>query len=312
VDQGRETVAWGCYVHVPFCATRCGYCDFNTYTASELGPGASRTSYADTVIAELRLARAHLPEAAAFDTVFFGGGTPTLLGPSDLVRILHAVRSEFGLSPMAEVTTEANPDSIDEAGLAVLREGGFTRVSFGVQSLAPQVLATLERTHTPGRSLAALREARDAGFEHVSADLIYATPGETNADLANSVAQVLSTGIDHLSAYSLIVEEGTRLAARVRRGEIPEPDDDVAAERYRIIDEAADQAGSRGTRCPTGPSPAVSVGTISAIGGEATGGAQVLALTGILMGVAGGTSSIRRRMRPWWPKGRCRSREKSH
>jgi len=142
VDQGRETVAWGCYVHVPFCATRCGYCDFNTYTASELGPGASRTSYADTVIAELRLARAHLPEAAAFDTVFFGGGTPTLLGPSDLVRILHAVRSEFGLSPMAEVTTEANPDSIDEAGLAVLREGGFTRVSFGVQSLAPQVLAT--------------------------------------------------------------------------------------------------------------------------------------------------------------------------
>lgn len=243
MDQGRETVAWGCYVHVPFCATRCGYCDFNTYTASELGPGASRTSYADTVIAELRLARAHLPEAAAFDTVFFGGGTPTLLGPSDLVRILHAVRSEFGLSPMAEVTTEANPDSIDEAGLAVLREGGFTRVSFGVQSLAPQVLATLERTHTPGRSLAALREARDAGFEHVSADLIYATPGETNADLANSVAQVLSTGIDHLSAYSLIVEEGTRLAARVRRGEIPEPDDDVAAERYRIIDEAADQAG---------------------------------------------------------------------
>lgn len=233
----------GFYVHVPFCATRCGYCDFNTYTAEELGAGASRSTYADTVISEIRWARSQAPDDRPVSTVFVGGGTPTLLGAGDLVRILGAIDAEFGLEPGAEVTTEANPDSVSPAMLAELRDGGFTRVSFGVQSLAPHVLGVLERTHTPGRALEAIAEARVAGFAHVSADLIYATPGETDDDLTTSVTAVLDAGVDHLSAYSLIVEDGTRLAARVRRGELPAPDDDVAADRYRIIDARASAAG---------------------------------------------------------------------
>jgi len=235
--------AWGYYLHVPYCSTRCGYCDFNTYTAAELGPGADRATYADTLIAEIALSRQAMPDAPEISTVFFGGGTPTLLGATDLVRILEALRESFGLTDSAEVTTEANPDSVDVRSLEQLREGGFTRVSFGVQSLAPRVLEVLERTHTPGRSLEVIEEARRAGFDQVSADLIYATPGESDDDLRASVSAVLDAGIDHLSAYSLIVEDGTRLAARVRRGEIPAPDDDVAAGRYAIVDELARSAG---------------------------------------------------------------------
>lgn len=234
---------WGLYLHVPYCSTRCGYCDFNTYTAEELGPGVSRSSYADTLIGELRLARRALPDAPALSTVFVGGGTPTLLGAADLTRILDVVRAEFGLVHGAEVTTEANPDSIDRVGLEALRLGGFTRVSFGVQSLAPHVLQVLDRTHTPGRSLDALRDAHAVGFDHVSADLIYATPGETDDDLVRTLEGVLHTGIDHLSAYSLIVEPGTRLARHVARGDVLPPDDDVAADRYAIVDAAARAAG---------------------------------------------------------------------
>lgn len=234
---------WGWYLHVPYCASRCGYCDFNTYTAEELGPGVSRATYADTLISEIRLARELLPDAPSVSTVFFGGGTPTLLGADDLVRVLAELRATFGIESGAEITTEANPDSVDVVALAALLEGGFTRVSFGVQSLAPHVLATLERTHTPGRSLAAIGEARRVGFGHVSADLIYATPGESDDDLRRSVEGVLDAGVDHLSAYSLIVEDGTRLAARVRRGELPAPDDDTAATRYLIVDELAADAG---------------------------------------------------------------------
>lgn len=233
----------GFYVHVPFCATRCGYCDFNTYTAEELGAGVSRSTYADTVIQEIRWARGQIADERPVSTVFFGGGTPTLLGATDLVRILAAIDEEFGIEAGAEVTTEANPDSVSLAALEELRAGGFTRVSFGVQSLAPHVLEVLERTHTPGRSREAIADARTAGFAQVSADLIYATPGETDDDLAASVQALLDAGVDHLSAYSLIVEDGTRLAARVRRGEIPAPDDDVAADRYRLIDAMAGAAG---------------------------------------------------------------------
>ncbi len=233
----------GFYVHVPFCASRCGYCDFNTYTAEELGGGVSRSTYAETVIEEIGWARGQVPDDRPVSTVFVGGGTPTLLGAGDLVRILAVIRAEFGLEPDAEVTTEANPDSVSPVMLEELLAGGFTRVSFGVQSLAPHVLATLERTHTPGRALEVIAEARAAGFDRVSADLIYATPGETDDDLRDSVRAVLDAGVDHVSAYSLIVEEGTRLAARVRRGELPAPDDDVAAERYRLIDSMASGVG---------------------------------------------------------------------
>ena len=232
------------YLHVPFCASRCGYCDFTTYTAEELGPGVDRARYADDAIAEVRLARRVLGDAdLPVATVFVGGGTPTLLPPEHLGRVLAAVRDEFGLAPDAEVTTEANPDSVDEAGLAALREAGFTRVSFGMQSASSGVLAVLERTHTPGRAEAAVAEARRAGFDHVNVDLIYATPGETDDDWRRSLAAAVGSGADHVSAYSLIVEDGTRLAARVRRGELPPVDDDVAAARYEVADDVLTAAG---------------------------------------------------------------------
>ncbi|MET8155102.1 radical SAM family heme chaperone HemW [Sphaerisporangium sp. NPDC005289] len=242
--KGLGSRPFGFYVHVPFCATRCGYCDFNTYTAAELGPGASRADYAATAIEEIRLARRVLGEAElAVETVFFGGGTPTLLPARDLTEILRVIDGEFGLAPGAEVTTEANPESVDPASLERLRAGGFTRVSFGMQSAAEHVLTVLDRRHTPGRPAQAVREARDAGFAHVNLDLIYSTPGETDDDWRASLAAAIEARPDHVSAYSLIVEDGTRLAARIRRGELPMPDDDVAADRYVIADEMLSQAG---------------------------------------------------------------------
>jgi putative oxygen-independent coproporphyrinogen III oxidase len=232
------------YLHVPYCRTRCGYCDFNTYTAEELGPGVSRESYADQAIAEVRFARQVLGDLdLPVQTVFVGGGTPTLLPAADLGRMLAAVDAEFGLAPDAEVTTEANPDSVDADSLIQLRDQGFTRMSFGMQSTAPHVLALLERTHTPGRAIAAVAEARAAGFEHVSLDLIYGTPGESAADFGGSLEAAVSSGVDHVSAYSLIVEDGTRLAGRIRRGELPMPDDDVAADRYLQADAVLSASG---------------------------------------------------------------------
>ncbi|RCG32618.1 coproporphyrinogen III oxidase [Sphaerisporangium album] len=242
--EGLGTRPFGFYVHVPFCATRCGYCDFNTYTAAELGPGASRADYARTAVEEVRLARRVLGDAELpVQTVFFGGGTPTLLEAGDLVSVLRAIDSEFGLAPGAEVTTEANPESVDPASLERLRAGGFTRVSFGMQSASAHVLAVLDRRHTPGRPAEAVREARAAGFGHVNLDLIYSTPGETDDDWRASLAAAIEAGPDHVSAYSLIVEDGTRLAARIRRGELPMPDDDVAADRYLIADAMLAEAG---------------------------------------------------------------------
>jgi oxygen-independent coproporphyrinogen-3 oxidase len=234
---------FGVYVHVPFCASRCGYCDFNTYTAAELGPLGF--PYVDTVLAELALAARVLADAPPprVDTVFVGGGTPTLLPPDDLARILAAIDVTWGLAPGVEVTTEANPESVDDASLARLRAAGFNRISLGMQSTAPHVLAVLDRRHTPGRAVAAAAEARAAGFEHVNLDLIYGTPGERPEDFDASLAAVVAAGVDHVSAYALIVEDGTALAGRVRRGELPAPDDDVAADRYLAADAALAAAG---------------------------------------------------------------------
>jgi putative oxygen-independent coproporphyrinogen III oxidase len=243
-DQVRGP--FGIYVHVPFCRTRCGYCDFNTYTAAELGlaPGASRSSWAAGAIAELQLARRTLGDAdRPVQTVFFGGGTPTLLPAKDLIRVLRAIDGEFGLAPGAEVTTESNPESIDAAGLATLRDGGFTRVSFGMQSARPHVLAVLDREHTPGRPAAAVAEAWAAGFEHVNLDLIYGTPTESMADWRASLEAALAAAPDHISAYALIVEDGTRLAARIRRGELPMPDDDDIADKYLAADQILSASG---------------------------------------------------------------------
>ena len=236
----------GIYVHVPFCTTRCGYCDFNTYTAAELGtqPGASRTGYIDAAIHEVELAARVLgPEAPVVSTVFVGGGTPTVLPPDDLGRLITAVRDHFGLAADAEVTTESNPESIDSAGLYRLRELGFNRISFGMQSAVGHVLATLDRTHSPGRALQAVAEAKAAGFANTSLDLIYGTPGESAADWMVSLEAALSAAPQHISAYALIVEEGTRLAARIRRGELPPPDDDDLADKYLIAEERLSAAG---------------------------------------------------------------------
>src|SRR3712207_1908805 len=230
---GLATTPFGLYVHVPFCASRCGYCDFNTYTSDELGPGATRAEYAGTVVAELRRAADVLgPDRPEVQTVFVGGGTPTLLPADDLVAVMDAVRELFPVAADVEVTTEANPESVTPASLATLRAGGFTRISLGMQSAAEHVLAVLDRRHTPGRAVQAAHEARAAGFDHVNLDLIYGAPGETDADWAASLDAVLAAPVDHVSAYALIVEEGTRLARRIRRGELPAPDDDVLADRY--------------------------------------------------------------------------------
>ncbi|MCP2165171.1 radical SAM family heme chaperone HemW [Goodfellowiella coeruleoviolacea] len=242
--HGLGTRPFGVYVHVPFCATRCGYCDFNTYTFGELtrsaadqtGAPASPSSWLAGLGQELDLAARVLGDPPPADTVFVGGGTPSLLGADGLAKVLDAVRASFGLAADAEVTTEANPESTSPEFFAGLRAAGYTRVSLGMQSAAPHVLAVLDRTHTPGRPQAAAREALAAGFDHVNLDLIYGTPGERLTDLRDSLDAVLAAGVDHVSAYALIVEEGTALARRIRRGELPEPDDDYLADCYEMID----------------------------------------------------------------------------
>ncbi|WP_207390474.1 radical SAM family heme chaperone HemW [Rhodococcus sp. ABRD24] len=240
--DGVGTRPFGIYVHVPFCATRCGYCDFNTYTAGELGTSASPQSWLEALKRELGRA-AEITGAPPADTVFIGGGTPSLLGGDGLAEVLGAVRGSFGLAVGAEVTTESNPESTSPEFFSTLRDAGYTRISLGMQSAAPHVLKILDRTHTPGRAVAAAQEARGAGFDHVNLDLIYGTPGETDADLDASLDAVLGAGVDHVSAYALIVEDGTALARKVRRGELPAPDDDVLASRYERIDARLADAG---------------------------------------------------------------------
>jgi putative oxygen-independent coproporphyrinogen III oxidase len=243
-EYGRQP--FGVYVHVPFCRTRCGYCDFNTYTATELGGGASQAAYPALVATEIKQASILLSRAAngtRVSTVFFGGGTPTLLAPRRLGDMLKALDDAFGLAEDAEVTVEANPETVDAGTLEELRKQGINRLSFGMQSSVPHVLKTLDRVHEPGRPQQCARWAREAGFEHVSLDLIYGTPGESDDDWRRSLDDALAAGPDHISAYALIVEDGTRLAARVRRGEIEPPDDDALADRYLIADEVLTQAG---------------------------------------------------------------------
>lgn len=247
VADGAGERDFGVYVHVPFCRVRCGYCDFNTYTASEIR-GVKQSDYAGQAIAEVALADrvlrdAGLPQRAA-STVFFGGGTPTLLPVSDLAAMLAAVRETWGLAPGAEVTTEANPDSVDAVSLRALASAGFTRVSFGMQSAVPHVLATLERTHDPARIPLVVQWARAAGLQ-VSLDLIYGTPGESVGDWAASLDLALAQRPDHLSAYALIVEEGTKLARQIARGEVATPDDDLQADMYELADETLAAAGYR-------------------------------------------------------------------
>ena len=247
VVEGAADRRFGVYLHVPFCRVRCGYCDFNTYTSDELR-GAKRSDYAGQAIEEVALAKRVLSEAGlpdrAASTVFFGGGTPTLLPVEDLAAMLAAVRDDLRIAEGAEVTTEANPDSVDADYLRALKAAGFTRVSFGMQSAVPSVLATLERTHDPARIPLVVEWARDAGLA-VSLDLIYGTPGETLDNWRTSLEHAIAQQPDHVSAYALIVEDGTKLARQIRSGELAAPSDDLQADMYELADSLLEAAGYR-------------------------------------------------------------------
>ena len=233
------------YVHIPYCVKRCGYCDFNTYTPSELREGGTLETvsydYIDAVLRELDLAYEEAP--GAVPTIFFGGGTPSLLPARDLGRVISSIRERWDVAADCEITLEANPDTVDAQKLQELRDVGFNRVSFGMQSAVPHVLKVLDRTHDPESIARVVAEARSAGFESVSLDLIYGTPGESLGDWRTSVELALILGIDHLSAYALIVETGTKLAAQIKRGELAMPNDDLMADMYLLVDEFCEKAG---------------------------------------------------------------------
>lgn len=238
------TTPFSAYLHVPFCRVRCGYCDFNTYTSSELR-GAKQEDYASTLITEIDLARRVLSDVGALrpmDTVFFGGGTPTLLPAGDLARMLTAATDAFGLRDGAEVTVEANPDTVTPEVAQTLVDAGVTRLSIGMQSAVPHVLAVLDRTHEPPNVRTAVAAARDAGLA-VSVDLIYGAPGESLGDWEASLDAALALAPDHISAYALIIEDGTKLARQIRRGEVPEPSDDLQADMYELADRRLAEAG---------------------------------------------------------------------
>ncbi|MDQ6937977.1 MAG: radical SAM family heme chaperone HemW [Actinomycetota bacterium] len=242
--EAAPTTPFGVYVHIPFCTTRCGYCDFNTYTAEELGAGVSRATWADTLLAEVRLARDVLGHRAPpVSTIFFGGGTPTLLPAEHLGLVVSEIAETFGLAADVEISTEANPETVTRPYFENLLARGFTRVSIGMQSAVPKVLEVLDRRHRPGRPEQAVAEARVAGFEHVNLDLIYGAPYETEADWQTSLDAAAGSGADHISAYALVVEEGTALARQVAHGVVPAPDDDVLADRYVQADETLGTAG---------------------------------------------------------------------
>lgn len=238
------SVPFSAYLHVPFCRVRCGYCDFNTYTSNELR-GARQEDYAETLRTEIALARDVLGAAGALrpmDTVFFGGGTPTLLPAGDLARMLEGAVAAFGIRDGAEVTVEANPDTVTPAVARTLADAGVTRLSIGMQSAVPRVLAALDRTHQPENVRTAVDAAKDAGLA-VSVDLIYGAPGESLADWQASLDAALALESDHISAYALIIEDGTKLARQIRRGEVPRPDDDLQADMYEMADSRLAEAG---------------------------------------------------------------------
>ena len=245
VLNGASERSLHAYVHIPFCRVRCGYCDFNTYTATELD-GVSQNDFASTLIKEIELSSAVMAEAGLpprkLKSVFFGGGTPTQLPAGDLVAILDRLVTAFGVEEGCEVTTEANPDNVDYSYLKTLKDGGFTRVSFGMQSAVPSVLATLERTHNPENLPIVVGAAKQAGLA-ASVDLIYGAPGETLEEWRTSLEAAISLKPDHISAYSLIVEDGTKLARQIKSGLLPEPDEDLQADKYEMADELLATAG---------------------------------------------------------------------
>jgi len=234
------------YVHVPYCVKRCGYCDFNTYTPAELQISTGLTqisnSYIDLLISEIDMAKAQVGDATV-PTIFFGGGTPSLMEPTDIGRVISAIDNKFGLTQDCEITLETNPDTVDKEKLAAFKAAGVNRISFGMQSAVPHVLATLDRTHNPDNLPQVTKWAAEVGFKDVSVDLIYGTPGESLADWQKSIDAALALPINHISAYALIVEDGTKLANAIKRGEIANVDDDLTAEKYLMADAAFSKAG---------------------------------------------------------------------
>ncbi len=235
------------YIHIPYCVKRCGYCDFNTYTPSELkiteGLAQISNSYIDLLMMEIKAAKVQVGQSANVPSIFFGGGTPSLMQPDDIGRVISAIKSEFTLLPDAEITMECNPDTVTKESLAAFRAIGVNRVSFGMQSAVKHVLATLDRTHNPENLLQVTTWAQEVGFSEISVDLIYGTPGESLADWQTSIEAALALPITHISAYALIVEEGTKLAAQIKRGEVAQVDDDLTAEKYLVADKAFTAAG---------------------------------------------------------------------
>ena len=235
------------YIHIPYCVKRCGYCDFNTYTPSELkiteGLAQISNSYIDLLLMEIKAAKSQVSQSANVPSIFFGGGTPSLMQPDDIGRVISTIKSEFILLPDAEITMECNPDTVTKESLAAFRAVGVNRVSFGMQSAVKHVLATLDRTHNPENLLQATTWAKEVGFSEISVDLIYGTPGESLSDWQTSINAALTLPITHISAYALIIEEGTKLAAQIKRGEVAQVDDDLTAEKYLVADKAFTAAG---------------------------------------------------------------------
>jgi oxygen-independent coproporphyrinogen-3 oxidase len=235
------------YIHIPYCVKRCGYCDFNTYTPAELqlteGLTQISNSYIDLLVKEIEFARNQVGESAIVPSIFFGGGTPSLMEASDIKRVITAISEQFKLDPIAEVTLETNPDTVTKEKLKQFYDAGVNRISFGMQSSVPHVLKTLDRTHNPDNLPQVTKWATEVGFKEISVDLIYGTPGESKQDWQQSINSALALPISHISAYALIVEEGTKLAAQIKRGEIAKPDDDLTAEKYIMADKAFTTAG---------------------------------------------------------------------
>ena len=235
------------YIHIPYCVKRCGYCDFNTYTPAELqlteGLTQISNSYIDLLVKEIEFARNQVGESAIVPSIFFGGGTPSLMEASDINRVITAISEQFKLDPIAEVTLETNPDTVTKEKLKQFYDAGVNRISFGMQSSVPHVLKTLDRTHNPENLPQVTKWATEVGFKEISVDLIYGTPGESKQDWQKSINSALALPISHISAYALIVEEGTKLAAQIKRGEIAKPDDDLTAEKYIMADKAFTTAG---------------------------------------------------------------------
>jgi len=233
--------AIGCYVHIPFCVRKCAYCDFNSYSGYT---DAHITRYVDALACEIHLTPPELGAGGPpVDAVFFGGGTPTAIPASDEAALLRAVLEILPVTPDAEITTEANPGTMDVRHLSVLRDAGFNRISFGVQSFDAGLLQTLDRIHSADEAKAAVKAARAAGFENVSLDLMFALPRQTLGQWQDTLHQALELETDHLSLYSLIVEEGTGFYTLQQKGRLPLPSDDTAADMYEMAVETAQSAG---------------------------------------------------------------------